>query len=92
MAGLKDLVNKAIADAGFRRLLSENPAAALAGFELTDEQKSAFMNARGRDLSALLAEMDLDSRVSKTGLPLNPLGGGNTGNDYSNDHSSPDWP
>ncbi len=66
MAGLKDLVNRAIADAGFRRKLSEDPASVLAGFDLTDEQKSVFLHARGRDLMGLLAEMDLDSRVSKS--------------------------
>ncbi len=66
MAGLKDLVNRAIADVSFRRKLSEDPASVITGYDLTDEQKSVFLHARGRDLMGLLAEMDLDSRVSKS--------------------------
>lgn len=68
MATLKDLVYKAIADASFRKALSADPEKALEGFDLSDEEKTLFLNARGGDLSALLADLSVEKRVSKSGI------------------------
>ncbi len=66
-AGIEAVVNKAMADETFRRKLKENPDAALAGFDLTPEERSALKSGD----SAKLKQLGVDERISKTiGLPV----------------------
>jgi len=72
-AGIEAVVNKAMADETFRRKLKENPDAALAGFDLTPEERTALKSGD----SAKLKQLGVDERISKVllpmgGLPVNP--------------------
>ncbi len=60
-AGIQAVVNKAMADETFRRKLKENPDAALAGFDLTPEERSALKSGD----SAKLKQLGVDERISK---------------------------
>jgi hypothetical protein len=66
MSALEDMVRNAIADESFRKTLMEDPAAALAGFHLSEEEKAIILNAKGKDFSTLMGELSLNKRVSKT--------------------------
>ncbi len=60
-AGIQAVVNKAMADETFRRKLKESPEAALAGFDLTPEERSALKSGD----SAKLKQLGVDERISK---------------------------
>jgi len=56
-----DILERAMSDAAFRALLARDPAAALAGYDLTPEERALFHP------SAARAER-LEDRISKTDL------------------------
>ena len=59
---LEKVVQRAISDAGFRRLLQANPEAALRGFKLTSDEVAAL---KSGDASRLMS-FGIDQRMSKT--------------------------
>jgi hypothetical protein len=67
-AGLDALVQKAMADESFRRKIKENPEAALAGYDLTAEEKAAIKSGN----AAKLRELGVDERITKSAF--DPLG------------------
>ena len=58
---LEKVIQRAISDAAFRRLLQSNPEAALRGFKLTSEEVSAL---RASDAGRLMS-LGIDQRMSK---------------------------
>src|SRR3984893_15459261 len=60
-AGLDSLVQKAMADESFRKKIKENPDAALAGYDLTAEEKAAIKSGN----AAKLRELGGDERITK---------------------------
>lgn len=58
---LHEVLDRAMGDAVFRELLASDPASALAGYDLTDEERARFGRGSAR------AE-PLDPRVSKSDL------------------------
>ncbi len=60
-AQLDEVLERAMIDAAFRELLSRDPASALAGYDLSEDERSRFGRGSAR------AE-PLDPRVSKTDL------------------------
>ncbi len=58
---LHEVLERAMADAAFRELLARDPASALAGYDLSAEERSRFGTGSAR------AE-HLDPRISKTDL------------------------
>lgn len=61
-AGLEKLVQTAMADESFRRKIKENPEAALAGYDLTPEEKAAIKSGN----TAKLRELGVDERITKS--------------------------
>ena len=59
---LEKVIQRAISDAAFRRQLQSNPAAALRGFKLTDDEVAAL---RSGDEGKLMS-LGIDQRMSKT--------------------------
>lgn len=60
-AGVEKVVT-AMADEEFRRKVKESPEAALAGYELTPEEKAAIKSGD----SAKLRELGVDERITKS--------------------------
>ena len=58
---LTRVVERASQDASFRQQLASNPESALAGFDLTAEERAALMSGDAKQLT----DMGLDSRISK---------------------------
>lgn len=70
-SGVEAVVNKAMADESFRKQLQTNPDAALAGFDLTHEEKTAIKSGD----SQKLRELGVDERISKqVPFPSTPEG------------------
>src|SRR5688572_20366975 len=59
---LQTVIQRAISDAAFRRLLQSNPEAALRGFKLTSDEVAAL---RSGDAGKLMS-LGIDQRMSKT--------------------------
>jgi hypothetical protein len=62
-AGLEKLMS-AMADEMFRRKVKENPDAALAGYDLTPDEKAAIKSSN----AAKLRELGIDERITKSVL------------------------
>lgn len=62
-AGVEKLLN-AMADESFRRKVKETPDAALAGYDLTPEEKAAIKSGN----TAKLRELGVDERITKSAL------------------------
>ncbi len=62
-AGIEKVVH-AMADESFRRNVKENPDAALAGYDLTPEEKAAIKSGN----AAKLRELGVDERITKAVL------------------------
>jgi hypothetical protein len=73
-AGLEKVVT-AMADESFRRKVKENPDTALAGYDLTPEEKAAIKSGN----SAKLRELGVDERITKTLLDWSGPGEGRPG-------------
>ena len=58
---LRKVVERASTDAAFRAQLGSNPEAALAGYNLTAEEKAALLRGDEHELS----ELGVDARVTK---------------------------
>jgi hypothetical protein len=67
-----EIINKALADGSFRRRLSSDPNAVLAGYELTQDEVEAIRLSLEAGASAAPAS-DLDPRISRARLPLDAL-------------------
>ena len=65
-AGLDSLVQKAMADESFRKQIKENPDAALAGYDLTAEEKAAIKSGN----AAKLRELGVDERITKSAFDI----------------------
>jgi hypothetical protein len=72
-AGLESFVQKAVGDEAFRRQMKENPEAALAGYDLTADEKAAIKSGDAARLRAL----GVDERITKSTL-WDPTGTGDT--------------
>jgi len=66
---LKAVIGRAINDSAFRDLLIGDPESALAGYDLSDDERALLVNAQGKDLGELL--VSLEPRVSKG--PSHPI-------------------
>lgn len=66
-AGMELVAQKAMADQSFRRQIHDNPGTALAGYDLTSEEKAAITSGN----AAKLRELGVDERITKSafGLP-----------------------
>jgi hypothetical protein len=65
---LNKLIERASTDASFRSRLESDPANALAGYDLTPEERSAVLSGDSGRLGAL----GLDTRVTKVDNPAQP--------------------
>ncbi len=77
---LQTALDRAIDDADFRNQLASDPHTALAGYDLTSEERTAFMSADQSQLEQHLGP--LDDRTSKSVMPFGQGwggGGGGTG-------------
>ena len=64
--GVKQVIGRAVADAEFKNLLFGNPAEALRGFDLTNEEAAGLKKIGRSDFDKLLS--DVETRVSKAGI------------------------
>lgn len=60
---LSEIVQRAINDSDFRAKLASDPVSAVADFDLSDEERGLFAEAKGKDFDELLTS--LETRVSK---------------------------
>ncbi len=58
---LRQVIERASKDAAFRALLQSDPEAALAGYELTAEERAALVQGD----TAKLADLGVDARITK---------------------------
>ena len=63
-SGVEALVKKAMADETFRKQIKDNPDVALAGYDLTPEEKAAIKSGN----TAKLRELGVDERITKSAL------------------------
>jgi hypothetical protein len=63
-AGVEAFAAKAVADMTFRQKIKENPDAALAGYDLTSEEKAAVKSGN----ASRLRELGIDERITKSAL------------------------
>jgi len=61
-AGVEALAQKAMSDESFRQQIKNNPDAALAGYDLTAEEKAAIKSGN----AAKLRELGVDERITKS--------------------------
>ena len=62
-AVVEQLIGKLVIDAHFREQLANEGAAALSGYDLTDEERAAFMRMNMNEVSNVAQELDV--RISK---------------------------
>ncbi len=75
---LQSALDRAIDDEGFRQQLASDPNTALASYDLSPEEHTAFMSADQGQLEQHLGP--LDDRTSKSIMPMGPgWGTGGTG-------------
>ena len=61
-AGVEALAQRAMSDENFRQQIKSNPDTALAGYDLTAEEKAAITSGN----SAKLRELGVDERITKS--------------------------
>ncbi len=61
-----DVIQKAVDDAGFRKILTSSPEEALAGYNLTEEERSGLSSLSAEAFDSFVAS--LDERTSRVGL------------------------
>jgi hypothetical protein len=66
------VIERASADAGFRAQFEANPESALAGYDLTADERAAVLTSD----SGRVADIGVDTRVSKLDNPAMPGEGG----------------
>jgi hypothetical protein len=71
---VKEVIARAVSDGGFRELLFNDPDSALAGYDLTDKERSAILDGLSRDKFDALSS-DLGDRVSRAGVHLDDFVG-----------------
>jgi hypothetical protein len=64
---VKQIISRAVLESEFRQLLLSDPAKALAGYELTGEERAIFQNLSQTGLDALAG--NLEERVSRALKP-----------------------
>lgn len=74
---LQSALDRAIDDSAFRQQLASNPDAALAGYDLSPEERTALMSADQSQLEQHLGP--LDDRTSKSVMPFGAGWGGGGG-------------
>lgn len=73
MQAVSEVIDRAMRDPEFRRRLAADPAVALAGFDLTDEERSAFAvnTVAAEQLEERMSKSDLSAGIAaKTSSPL----------------------
>ncbi len=70
-ASVEQVMGKLLIDAEFRKAVAANPTEALAGFDLTAEEREGLANADASSFEALAGE--LDQRTSKVIGKLLPI-------------------
>jgi len=70
------VIERASTDAGFRAQLKANPESALAGYDLTADERAAVLTSD----SGRASDIGVDARVSKLDNPAMPGEGGPQGN------------
>jgi hypothetical protein len=68
-AGVEAVAAKALTDETFRRKIKENPEAALAGYDLTPEEKAAMKSGN----PSRLRELGVDERITKSLIWQDPF-------------------
>ena len=68
-AGVEAVAAKALTDEAFRRKIKENPEAALAGYDLTSDEKAAMKSGNASQLRAL----GIDERITKSLIWQDPF-------------------
>jgi len=63
-AGVEALAQKAMSDESFRQQLKSSPDTAMAGYDLTAEEKAAIKSGN----TAKLRELGVDERITKSAL------------------------
>ena len=63
---VKQIIARAVAEPAFRELLLSDPAKALEGYELTEEERAALGRLTPKEFDALGS--DLEERVSRAGF------------------------
>jgi hypothetical protein len=63
---VSQIISKALSDAPFREQLFADPAKALAGYDLTEEERTSLSGLKPEELQTFAN--DLESRISKSGL------------------------
>jgi hypothetical protein len=74
-SALESVVQKAMSDQSFRAKLKQNPESALAGYDLTAEEKAAITSGS----AARLQTLGVDERITKSAV-FNELWGPEGGN------------
>ncbi|MCG3141295.1 MAG: hypothetical protein HDKAJFGB_02529 [Anaerolineae bacterium] len=62
------VIRRAVAEPEFRTTLFQNPAAALSGYDLSNEERAALSNLTAENFDALSGE--LETRLSKSDLGI----------------------
>jgi signal transduction histidine kinase len=74
ITSVKEVIARAVSDAGFRELLFRDPERALAGYDLTDQETTTILEGLSREgFDALAGE--LGERVSRAGIGLDDFVG-----------------
>lgn len=63
-AGVEALAQRAMSDESFRQQIKSNPDTAMAGYDLTAEEKAAIKSGN----TAKLRELGVDERITKSAL------------------------
>ena len=64
--GVSEVIGLLVVDSEFRRAFKEYPAACLAGFDLTNDERAALMKLKDKDLGSMSAS-DIAGSLSGTG-------------------------
>ncbi len=70
-AGIEQVISKLLIDADFRKAVAANPREALAGYDLTAEERDQLASI---DLSNVQRPDELEARISKAKIKI-PVGG-----------------
>jgi len=72
LESVQEIVGRAITEPEYRELLFADPDRALSGYDLTEEEAAALKGLERERFDLIAGE--LEERISKSGIPLPPLG------------------
>jgi len=70
---VKQIIGHAMVDAEFRKHLMDNPAAALKGYDLTEDEAALLKDLPSQNFESMAEE--LGERLSRAGVVISPSGG-----------------